>query len=144
MFIIIKIRFSHPPTLLTGPPRTARPPPHSPLYEQAGALSTASARSSCCSCRACCSLIFAILHRALRLKNVGTMTDSDESTEKILLKGSMRWIREERNKYHEMYERTRRDVKEEKRRRKEVQSHIYNCCLFNNRLSQCLCVTSEF
>lgn len=54
------------------------------------------------------------------------MTDSDESTVKVLLKGSMQWMREERNKYREMYERTRRDLKEEKKNRKAVQSN-YRC-----------------
>jgi len=36
----------------------------------------------------------------------------------------MQWIREERNKYRDMYERTRRDLKEEKRNRKAVQSQM--------------------
>lgn len=48
------------------------------------------------------------------------MTDSDESTTKVLLKGSMQWMREERNKYCEMYDRTRRDLKEAKKSRKAV------------------------
>ena len=53
-----------------------------------------------------------------------TTTDSDESTTKVLLKGSMRWMCEERNKYREMYDRTIRDAKEEKRKRKAVYSRI--------------------
>jgi len=61
------------------------------------------------------------------------MSDSDESTEKILLKGSMRWIREERNKYWEMYERTRHDLKEEKRNRKAVQLH-YRCYFLSHSM----------
>jgi len=53
------------------------------------------------------------------------MTDSDETTEKILLKGSMQWMYEQRNMYREMHERTKREVKEEKRSRKAVKSHYY-------------------
>jgi len=48
------------------------------------------------------------------------MTDSDESTVMIGLKCSMQRMREERNKYREMYDRTVRDLKEEKRTRKAV------------------------
>jgi len=55
------------------------------------------------------------------------MTDSDESTVKVLLKGSMQWMREECNKYREMYDRNRRDLKDEKKKRKAVQL-LYHCC----------------
>jgi len=54
------------------------------------------------------------------------MTDSDESTVKVLLKGSMQWMREECNKYRDLHERARRDLKEEKKKRKAVLSY-YQC-----------------
>ena len=62
------------------------------------------------------------------------MAESDESTVKVLLKGSMQWIREERNKYREMYDRTRHDLKEEKKKRKAVYNYI------NTAECMCLCV----
>jgi len=62
------------------------------------------------------------------------MTDSDESTVMMgrkvgltTLKSSMQRMREERNKYREMYDRSVRDLKEEKRNRKAVHCSYIVC-----------------
>ena len=55
------------------------------------------------------------------MKNIlETMTDSDESSVMIGLKCSMQRMRDERNKYREMHDRTVRELKDEKRSRKAV------------------------
>jgi len=55
------------------------------------------------------------------VKNIlETMTDSDESSVMIGLKCSMQRMRDERNKYREMHDRTVRELKDEKRSRKAV------------------------
>jgi len=54
------------------------------------------------------------------------MTDNDESTTMIGLKCSMQRMREERDKYREMHDRNRHELKDEKKRRKAVRRR-FNC-----------------